>query len=340
MTSRCRWGTVAATVVVAAAWYFGGPFRKREVPLLMYHHVGPTRSDIWTVSRTDFELQMRQLKADGYETVVPSDLVDYVHRRRRLPPKPVIITFDDGSLSVKDVARPILRRYGFRAIVYLATGAIEDSADGRGAVDGHPCLTWAEVRHLHEEGTLAFGGHTRQHDRKAFTADPANDIEACYRDIVNQGGFTPDSFSYPYNEGAGNLAVEKIIRQAGFTTAVTCTEGRATIRKKTRMLQLPRLCIRGGHHVFSVTRISPAGAAGQVVLRVSHDGFSFPVTPRFVWPGMPKHAGWLPTFDMKSGVTLLSSPAAGVPSGQGTVSLELWDRNRFFKLHAWPPTRE
>lgn len=281
-------------------------------------------------------MQMRQLKANGYETIIPSDLVDYAHRRKRLPPKPVIITFDDGSLSVKDVARPILKRYGFRAIVYLVTGATGNSPGDRGTVDGHPCMSWSEVRQLREEGTFVFGGHTRHHDRALFAADPTNDIEACYRDIVDQGGFRPDSFSYPYNEGAGNAALETVIRRAGFSTAVTCTERKATVRRKTHMLQLPRLWVRGGHHGFSATCLSPEGADRQVVLRVSHEGFPFPVTPRFVWPGMPDDAGWLPTFDMKTGQTLISSPAAHVPAQQESVGFELWDKNRFFRLFAWP----
>jgi hypothetical protein len=302
----------------------------------MYHHIGTMKADVWTVSPQDFEIQMQQLKDNGYNTILPSDLIEYLHRRRSLPQKPVIITFDDGSLSLKDIVYPILKKHGFQAIAYLVTSATSDSSGERGKVDGQPCLTWPEVRHLHQDGTFAFGGHTRHHDRRILATNSAVEVETCCRDIAQKGGFEPDSFCYAHNEGAGDKKVEECVRKAGFTTAMTCTEGRANIRKKTNMFRLRRLWIRGGQHTFSATPASKECARGNLSLVLVHEGFPLPVTPRFRWPSMSEEEGWLPALTIGSGSTLFTSSTTVVPKGQDAVGFELWDTNRFFRLYEWP----
>lgn len=333
---RKRW-ILIAVVAALAGWYFGGPFVKREVPILMYHHIGVDAQDVWSVSPSDFERQMRQLKDEGYETVLPSDLVAYTQHRKSLPKKPVVITFDDGSQSVKEWAYPILKRHGYRAMVYLITEATADEPENRKESEGHPCLTWSEVREMKKEGTFAFGAHTVHRDRALLVSQPALEIEQAYREIENKAGSKPDSFSYPYNQGAGNPAIEELVRRAGYTSAVCCTEKRARIRGKSGLLHLPRLWVRGGQHLFNGGRIEPEGGEGQIIIRILHAGFPLPVTPRFVWPGMQASDGWLPTSEIRTGHTLWSSLTAGVPKQQANVGFEVWDKNRFFRLFAWKP---
>ena len=76
---------VPAALAAAAYWYVRGPFVAREVPILMYHHIEYPAADMWVVPPADFEAQMRQLKENGYETILPADLAAYAHRRGSLP---------------------------------------------------------------------------------------------------------------------------------------------------------------------------------------------------------------------------------------------------------------
>jgi peptidoglycan/xylan/chitin deacetylase (PgdA/CDA1 family) len=97
--------------------------------ILMYHSVAGPAEAPWIVPRNRlspqrFEAQLRYLKQ--HRVVVGLDeLVDALERGDAISPGTVVITFDDGYRDNLDVAAPILERYGFPAVLYLATGYVE-----------------------------------------------------------------------------------------------------------------------------------------------------------------------------------------------------------------------
>ena len=74
---------------------------KKQVPVLCYHHIReakPGQSETfksYSVSPSQFASQMKALKDSGYETVLPDQLYNYLAHGTPLPPKPVMLTFDD-----------------------------------------------------------------------------------------------------------------------------------------------------------------------------------------------------------------------------------------------------
>ena len=85
---------------------------RRPVPILMYHVIAdPPRSapypDLY-VSRAELAAQVRMLVAAGYEAVTLGRVFDAWHGRAKLPPRPIVLSFDDGYRSQVTAARPIL----------------------------------------------------------------------------------------------------------------------------------------------------------------------------------------------------------------------------------------
>lgn len=104
---------------------------KREfgmrLPVLLYHHVGPSRPGSipgLTVSPQRFERHVRWLARRGYTGICPSDWARWRREGKGLPHKPVLLTFDDGYEDLVEHAFPVLRRYGFGAAVYIVTGQL------------------------------------------------------------------------------------------------------------------------------------------------------------------------------------------------------------------------
>ena len=122
MLNRC--GGVAAL----RRWNRTG---QMTIPILAYHRVfesGPVDRfpyDIELVSadRARFEWQMGYLKTH-YNPIRFSDLLASFDGQVELPPRPVIVTFDDGYADNHTHAWPILRKLGVPATVFLATGYI------------------------------------------------------------------------------------------------------------------------------------------------------------------------------------------------------------------------
>jgi len=89
-------------------------------PILLYHHIADdSGSNRYYVSPENFQQQMLSLQQGGYTSITPATLVEALVHGAELPPRPVLITFDDGNLDVYTTAFPIMRQLGFVGAFYI-----------------------------------------------------------------------------------------------------------------------------------------------------------------------------------------------------------------------------
>lgn len=116
----------ADRVVLAARRFLG-----RDLLILAYHRVldigdesrFPFDPELVSASPTAFAWQMDRLRHHA-TPVTFEDVIDALDGRRRLPPRPAIVTFDDGFEDNYTHAFPVLRRAGIPATIFIATGYI------------------------------------------------------------------------------------------------------------------------------------------------------------------------------------------------------------------------
>ena len=101
----------------------GGLNRKgfQAVPVLTYHRFGDNCDSPLCMPAEVFEAQLGYLKKNGYHSVTPEEMLDFLQYRRALPKKSVWITMDDGYRSTYQVAYPLLKKYGFTATLFIYT---------------------------------------------------------------------------------------------------------------------------------------------------------------------------------------------------------------------------
>ncbi len=97
--------------------------------ILCYHSISsnkevPFVDPRFSVPLPVFEQQMRFLATERH-VLSMSDLVERLRRGVSIPPRSVVVTFDDGYLSNFKVAAPVLDRLRLPSLVYLPTGQIE-----------------------------------------------------------------------------------------------------------------------------------------------------------------------------------------------------------------------
>jgi hypothetical protein len=113
-----------------------------RVPVLCYHQM----NSISSLSVTSAELgrQMDALRARGYQSITPDQYVKWIHGDvATLPPKPILITFDDGIANALP-AVDILRTRGYVATMYAVSG-FADFPQGWN-------LDWAQLAQLKAAG--------------------------------------------------------------------------------------------------------------------------------------------------------------------------------------------
>jgi peptidoglycan/xylan/chitin deacetylase (PgdA/CDA1 family) len=198
------------------------PARTVRVPILMYHRIGPLRPSLpaitrgLTVSPQDFAAQMAWLHAHGFHAIRQEQLYAALFHGAPLPPKPVLITFDDGYRDVLWNASPVLERLHMRATAYVITDRISGPDPS--------FLTWGELRVLEQRG-IEIGSHTVHHlDLAALSAANVHaELVESRRALEQHLGHPVQWFAYPM--GREDPLVVELARQAGYILAVTTQPG-------------------------------------------------------------------------------------------------------------------
>ncbi len=176
-----------------------------SVPVLLYHHINYD-NDVLSISPELFEEQLKFLKAEKYVSIGTQELGEFMTTGKKEFDKAVVITIDDGYLDTWVYAYPLLKKYGFKAIVFIVSWNVEedeflgfnldDYYKGKIKKEMIPdCsanfiiengvrkklerrLCWREIREMEHSGIIDIEPHSKFH-RKVYSSD------------------TPTGFNYP-----------------------------------------------------------------------------------------------------------------------------------------------
>ena len=127
------------------------PTSTQAAPIIItYHDIGRNKSP-YTVAPEDFASQMQMLHDAGWTTLSMADLGHWLDGEA-LPPKSVLVTFDDGAKGVWRYADPVFQRLGMRGVAFLITGFLDTSQPYY--------MTWDEVQDLANSGRWDLEAHT------------------------------------------------------------------------------------------------------------------------------------------------------------------------------------
>ncbi len=91
--------------------------RRPFLPVLVYHGISiSNRTD--STTQESFRRQMRMIKRLGYTTITATDMDRCFRNEAKLPPKPIMITFDDSRVDSFVNADPVLKELGLRATMF------------------------------------------------------------------------------------------------------------------------------------------------------------------------------------------------------------------------------
>jgi peptidoglycan/xylan/chitin deacetylase (PgdA/CDA1 family) len=184
---------------VKAAAAFGDRVRTpaRGVVILLYHRVGGRSGTEIDLPVSLFDEQMAWLAAQGSATTM-DDALETLDRTEAADgsPDPVLVTFDDGTADLVDLALPVLVRHRIPAVFYLATDFIES---GREFPDRGRPLSWTGVAEAAATGLVTIGSHTHTHallDR-IEPAAAAAELDRSRDLVAEHVGRPADDFAYP-----------------------------------------------------------------------------------------------------------------------------------------------
>ncbi|MFS0575086.1 polysaccharide deacetylase family protein [Sporosarcina sp. 179-K 3D1 HS] len=206
----------------------------KGLPVLVYHHILPRdlmETTASTISLEAFEQQMEYLSDHQFMTLTAHQLYDYLEGRLVVPGKAVLITFDDGLLSTKEYAYPILKQYGFRALQHIISSRT-DRAQGVQTFHTEGPLQYLTAADLNElADVFQFEAHTYELHSLQNGVDLGVGLDRSQEEIVldlqRNLEQVPAAVSLAYPYGHYNEAFIAAAKEVGLLVGFTTSEGYA-----------------------------------------------------------------------------------------------------------------
>lgn len=201
------------------------------VPILEYHVLGRPQTEVpypdLYVPRASFRKQMDWLEGRGYEAVTLERVEEAWYHGGNLPPKPVVISFDDGYRPQYTFALPTLREHGWPGVLNL-------KAEG------------SDLYESNVKAMLAAGwelaAHTINHSDLTTLEGTAleEEVAGSRKLLQREYGVPVNNFCYP--SGRFDETVIAAVKAAGYVGATTEIPGFAT---KDHPYELARIEVLG-----------------------------------------------------------------------------------------------
>lgn len=224
-----------------------------DAPVLIYHHFAPQlpadrKQALDTVTNAAFGDQLSWLAQNGYATIPVSVLFNAFYYDLPLPPRPVVLVFDDGYADVYEHAFPLLKERGFGATVAAISGFMGQTG----------YLSWEQAEEMAGAG-VEFVSHTVSHG--SLAAMSRDQIRAELSDsrlaLEERLGRPVQFFVYPYGEPFTSGSAEaqqmvlELLRETGYAGALTTSSGPpyVSVQKADAPYQLRRIPVSGGESI-------------------------------------------------------------------------------------------
>jgi peptidoglycan/xylan/chitin deacetylase (PgdA/CDA1 family) len=224
-------------IVIGAAHAQGdGTLRRIHIPILMYHYISPLppdsdaiRRDL-TVPPDVFERQLVYLADEGYQTISMYQLYDALMNGAPLPPKPIVLTFDDGYIDHYQYVFPALQRLGMTGTFFVITGRADSSDPAY--------MSWEQIDEMAHAG-MSMEPHTKYH-RSLSERDHdflIYEMLGSQESITAHTGGAGRMLAYP--AGEYDTAALQVADEIDFWLAVTTQPGMDQV--SSSRLELPRV---------------------------------------------------------------------------------------------------
>ena len=198
---------------------------RNSLRMLMYHKVNDQVGNSLSVPPARFEQQMEYLHR-RYTLIDLDTLLRHFETGRPLPPRAVLLTFDDGYLDVYENAVDVLKRYGVRPVMFIATNFMDGVTpfphDRKFTAYRNPPLSWPRVRELTEVFEIASHGRSHRPLTRIPWAEARDEIVDSKRLIEDEIGRPVRAFSYPHGRAPDfNNDLRAAVIAAGYRACFT-----------------------------------------------------------------------------------------------------------------------
>ena len=270
-----------------------------EFLVLCYHNI-PSQAhpnDAYGISQNTFVEQLEYLRTHGYNPVAIKDILAAKEGNKALPPKPVLLFFDDAYISYYTFVAPLLKEFGYPSILPVVGAWIDNPPEQL----SEPLMNWDQIRELNKSDLVEIVSHSYDlhkaipynpqgnvgpatYVRTYFAQEKRYETEEEYRERIRkdfitqktlfqkQLGFFPTAIVWPY--GSYNQISIEIAKEQGCLMTFTLKEG---LGQMNRLDRINRIAVEnpsmGGNLYIRdfIQQVKSAGIHSKLIRAVQVD---------------------------------------------------------------------
>lgn len=206
----------------------------KRIPILMYHSIAYQEGNELRIPKEKFREQMKYLYDNGYTPLSMDELYSHMVFGTKVPEKPIVITLDDGYVDNYTNAYPVLKEFGFKATVFMITGAATDTA----------YLNWEQIKEMDSNG-VSIEAHTVTHPKLNELSKDKQLIEIRDSKLALEKYLQREIkyFAYPYGEFNDDTLY--LMQELGYKMSLSTMGGQAC--KSDGIYKLHRIYVSNNH---------------------------------------------------------------------------------------------
>jgi peptidoglycan/xylan/chitin deacetylase (PgdA/CDA1 family) len=225
-----------------------------NIPVLVYHRIlaadSPLPPECCGISSRDFQDQLQRLDRWGMTPVTFRDIRLAAADHLTLPLKPLVLTFDGGSVETFTHAYPVLQQFGMTGVIFVPAD-LDSALPAAGAT----LMDSNQVLELHEAG-FEIGSYSLT-GRPLTVMPPEQAWDEISRSRMNlEILLNTEVRSFAYPDGLMSDRIVQMVREAGYHQA-------CALRRAVRT---------GGGDALSILRVRAADAKNPLLFAWSVRG--------------------------------------------------------------------
>lgn len=233
-----HWCVCGALVAIACSAAHPQPLpqvnakaRRDYVDVLMWHDVVPSRKEVWfDTTVAELKSQFAEIKRLKCSVISLDTLYRHLKSGDPVPPRPVVLTFDDNNRGLYQFAFPLLKQYHYPATLFVHTNYI-------GVTTSKPHCDWKMLMEMQGSGLISIQGHSCSHPADMRLL-PAAEID---KELIDSKGLIEKHTGRPviafaYTEGHFDDALARAVARDGYKLAFTEDWGSAGASRNLLMV--------------------------------------------------------------------------------------------------------
>jgi peptidoglycan/xylan/chitin deacetylase (PgdA/CDA1 family) len=204
----------------------GTPEIPRRLAVLGFHKIGPPppgHSSTWFyIPESIFEGFLRWLQGSSWQVIDAEAFLRGLDFPDSLPERAVLLTFDDGYRSMRHIALPLLRSFGFPSVLFVPVSYVGSTNGFDADVEPEePICDWGDLEEL-QCGKVSIQSHGVTHRRLSMLDNVQLRVEVEYSKttIESRLGRAVKIFSFPYGDNGREARITAaILREVGYSAA-------------------------------------------------------------------------------------------------------------------------